>query len=376
MLDLNLNGVESFYGPKGDNSRLTFGAFNGSFNAAVFDGQSKGGPSVRMTMTPFVVMAVKSAIMEMISAGPGTTRWVKTNTRNREDFTKVEPGPSFLVGKDESMMIYMGLKGPSQSDADVVKYYFKRPMTLEIGESGDDKQNNINAAKDFVSEVLDKKAALCAAISAVNGIQKQDVQKRLNNLFAIFGPGGERLTFGAYNGFVSASLWVKDQNRPVSKLTLNNNIIAAFRVAVETVVKGDANSRMYIHRGTWDQDAKKVVQGVALTFGKDENGICYIDYKDKDRPEPIRFRFQPPKTVEMDDSFTEGKKSALSAMAFSTFIMGNFVYQFMLMSRDKEGMSRFAGGNRGGGGGNYQSNQGGGQQSGGSSGGPSDDIPF
>lgn len=380
MLNLNLGGLETFYGGKNSPGKLFLSGFRGMFMINFVNDNTRKIEG-KVILYPHVQLLLKGYLNKLLKDGPDTTYKIRTD-KFKDGNT--EKGDVLIVGKDSNMMIYIAVQGANMSEADVVRFIFKRPMTIEISGSvisklntSEDIANNMFAVIAFINEVLDNVSHNVMTLSSINDIPADEAKKSIQRVFSIFGENGKTLVFSIFNGFLSSSIYDKNIGKFVGKMGLNRNTIYAIKEALLLACSNEESNRTYIHKGTYDPEQKKVVQGVSITIGRDESGMIFIDHKDPDT-DAVRFKFTLPKGLNTSTEMTEADKSKLAAKAFVKVILEKLLYAKLALSRDKASMNYNSGGGNQSGGNSYNnnSNTSGSSDSGKVSGIDGDDIGF
>ena len=107
---------------------------------------------------------------------------------------------------------------------------------------------------------------------------------------------GETLVFGAFNGAKTLTVF-RTNGQKNTNFQISNELYVILCDTANDVAKGAPNAAFPIRRFKFDPQAKKKVLDNVITFGKDANGIFYIEFKDADNA-PLKFPFTGSKFIE------------------------------------------------------------------------------
>lgn len=128
---------------------------------------------------------------------------------------------------------------------------------------------------------------------------------------------GETIVFGAYNGAKTISVF-RTNGQKNSNFQVSNELYIILCDTANDVAKGAPNAAFPIRRFKFDMQAKKKVLDNVITFGKDSNGIFYIEFKDADNA-PIKFPFTGSKFIEAGPD-GDGDRSFRAFKGFQVFL--------------------------------------------------------
>ena len=128
---------------------------------------------------------------------------------------------------------------------------------------------------------------------------------------------GETMQFGAFNGHQVIAVWKNANGQRPSNLNVSQEFFALIVRTLSEVLKGVPGAAFPIKIKKWDSQIKKFEISTIITFGKDNNGIYYIEYKEADGP-CYKFPFLGDRKLEGP---IEGGDSERSARMFESFVM-------------------------------------------------------
>lgn len=129
---------------------------------------------------------------------------------------------------------------------------------------------------------------------------------------------GEVISFGAYNGNMQFSVFRGNGTRPSSVLVTSMYHYAICQAMV-AIIKGGPSSSWPIKVTKYDPTLKKRVPLHTLNFGKDANGVPFIEYTEEGQS-VIRFTFNPDKNIEYGAALSDTDKSNDRFKAFYDFV--------------------------------------------------------
>lgn len=167
---------------------------------------------------------------------------------------------------------------------------------------------------------------------------------------------GETITFSAYNGNKTITIF-RSNGQKNSNFQVSNELYVILCDTANDVAKGAPNAAFPIRRFKFDMQAKKKVLDNVLTFGKDSNGIFYIEFKDADNA-PIKFPFAGSKFIEAGPD-GDGDRSFRAFKGFQIFLTREWGVAPYFTRNNLQKFGQGNGNNRGGnssGNNNYSSN--------------------
>jgi hypothetical protein len=128
---------------------------------------------------------------------------------------------------------------------------------------------------------------------------------------------GETMQFGAFNGHMAIAVWKNANGQRPSNVNISQEFYSIIVRTLSEVLKGVPGSAFPIKVKKWDNQIKKFEIALILTFGKDNNGIYYIEFKETDGP-VYKFPFLGDRKLEGP---IEGGDAERSARMFESFVM-------------------------------------------------------
>ncbi len=157
----------------------------------------------------------------------------------------------------------------------------------------------------------------------------------------------DRVSIGAFNGFVQLSVWRKGDNRPIN-ITLNRNMIELLKNTFKNIIKAQPNTTLTFEIKKFDNSDKrniKYTKDIFIKIIKDEKQKFFMEISSQQIKDPIRIRFMGPGGYAVGtDDLTEAERSLNDLQVVINILEKEVPLMFLLATFNKQ-TKKFEGNN-------------------------------